>query len=109
MYAAFAAGDEGAQRSVRDVAEALGRAMATLVNALNPERILLGGSLSLLLDAARPEIENSLERFALEAQGRTVQVLQPSLGADSALVGAAEIAFTPLLNDPLLAGTQLAG
>ena len=47
---------------------------------------------------------SSLGRFALETQGRTVQVLQPALGADSALLGAAEIAFTPLLNDPLLAG-----
>ena len=56
-----------------------------------------------------PRSRNRSSAFALEAQGRTVQVLQPSLGADSALVGAAEIAFTPLLNDPLLAGTQLAG
>jgi predicted NBD/HSP70 family sugar kinase len=107
VYAAYRAHDAAAMRSVHDVAEALGRAMATLVNALNPERILLGGSLSLLLSAARPQIEQSLGRYALEAQGRTVQLLQPALGADSALIGAAEIAFTPLLTDPLLAGAQL--
>jgi predicted NBD/HSP70 family sugar kinase len=65
--------------------------------------VILGGSLSGLLDLARAEIEASLEHYALEAQSRTTQLRQPELGGDSALLGAAEVAFAELLDDPLAA------
>jgi predicted NBD/HSP70 family sugar kinase len=97
------AGDETALRAVRQVAEPLGRAMANLVNTLNPERVILGGSLSGLLELARPEIEASFAHYAHESQSRTTQLRQPELGADSALLGAAEVAFAELLADPLAA------
>jgi len=94
-------GDDAALAAVREVAESLGRAMANLVNTLNPKLIMLGGYLSELLDLARPQIESALLRFAVEAPGRTVQLRQPSFGGDSALLGAAEVAFADLLADPL--------
>ena len=109
VYADAASGDQAAQASIVAVADALGRVLATLVNTLNPERILLGGSLSLLLDVAREQIETALSRYALEAQARTVRLMHPKFEVDSALLGAAEIAFTPLLNDPLRADSSLAG
>ncbi len=109
VYADAERGDVAALASVAAVADALGRAMATLVNALNPERILLAGSLSRLLFAARPQIEKTLAHYALEAQGSTVQLMQPAFADDSALIGAAEIAFTPLLDDPLSASSALVG
>ena len=96
-------GDEAALAAVRGVAEPLGRAIATLVNTLNPERVLLGGSLSDLLDLARAEIEKSLERYALESQRGSMQLVQPAFGTDSALLGAAEVGFAALLADPLAA------
>ena len=37
----------------------------------------------------------------LDAPGETVMLSKPGLGADSALLGAAEIAFAELLADPL--------
>jgi predicted NBD/HSP70 family sugar kinase len=103
LFADARTGDDAALRAVRAVAEPLGRAIANLVNTLNPERVILGGSLSGLLDLARPEIEGSLEHYALEAQSRTTQLRQPELGGDSALLGAAEVAFADLLDDPLAA------
>lgn len=97
------AGDPATLRAVAVVAEPLGRAIASLVNTLNPERVILGGSLSQLLDLARPDIEASLEHYALEAQSRTMELVQPGLGSDSAMLGAAEVAFADLLADPLAA------
>jgi predicted NBD/HSP70 family sugar kinase len=93
--------DAGALAAVRGVAESLGRALASLVNTLNPQRVMLGGYLAELLDIARPEIELALKEYALEAPGRHVQLVPPSFGADSALLGAAELAFADLLADPL--------
>ncbi len=109
VFADARAGDVNALRAVHEVAEALGRAMSGLVNALNPQRVLLGGSLSQLLDVAGSQITSSLTKYALAAQGGTVQLVQPALGDDSSLLGAAEIAFTPLLDDPLSAVGQPAG
>jgi predicted NBD/HSP70 family sugar kinase len=94
-------GDTVALAAVREVAESLGRAMASLVNTLNPKLIMLGGYLSELLDLARPQIEAAVLRFSLDAPGHTVEVQQPSFGADAALLGAAEVAFADLLADPL--------
>jgi hypothetical protein len=60
-----------------------------------------------LLELARPEIERSLARYAFEAPSRSVQLLQPRFGADSALFGAAEVAFSDLLADPLAGAARL--
>jgi predicted NBD/HSP70 family sugar kinase len=100
-------GDGQALAAVREVAESLGRAIADLANTLNPQLVVLGGYLSELLDIARPEIEAALLRFALESPGRTVQLAQPTFGADSALFGAAEVAFAALLGDPLSVGAAV--
>jgi predicted NBD/HSP70 family sugar kinase len=99
--------DTVALAAVRGVAEALGRAIATLVNTINPQRVMLGGYLSELLDIARHEVEYALREYALDAPGRQVQLMQPTFGADSALLGAAELAFADLLADPLTVTTAL--
>jgi predicted NBD/HSP70 family sugar kinase len=101
LFADARGGDERSMDAMHAVAEPLGRTIATLVNTLNPQRVLLGGTLSQLLDIARPEIEASLAHYALESQGRSVELIQPGFGTDSPLLGAAEIAFAELLSDPL--------
>jgi predicted NBD/HSP70 family sugar kinase len=101
VFADARAGDVQALRAAQQVADALGRTVAGLVNTLNPQRVLLGGFLSDLLDVARPEIEAALCAYALDTPGGTVQLAQPTFGRDSALLGAAEVAFAELLADPL--------
>ena len=99
-------GDARALAAVREVAESLGRAIASLVNTLNPDQIVLGGYLSELLDLARPEIEAALVRYTMAAPGRRVRLVQPAFGGDAALFGAAEVAFAALLADPLGAAAR---
>jgi len=95
------AGKQKAAAAVSDVADALGRGIASLVNTLNPQLVVLGGSLSDILELGRADLERSLARYALDAPGETVQLAAPSLGTDSALLGAAEIAFEALLDNPV--------
>jgi predicted NBD/HSP70 family sugar kinase len=100
----FRAARDGQSRSVeavRTVAASLGRAIAGLVNTLNPERVLLGGSFADVLDAARSDVEAALDNYVLDAPGETVLLCKPGLGEDSALLGAAEVAFAELIADPL--------
>jgi predicted NBD/HSP70 family sugar kinase len=54
---------------------------------------MLGGFLTDLLDIARPDIDAALREYALDAPGCSVELVQPAFGADSALLGAAELAF----------------
>lgn len=108
LFADAGSGDARALEAVHGVADELGRTLASLTNTLNPQRIVLGGSLAAVLALARPEVETALERFALEAPMRTVTLVEPGLGTDSALVGAAEVAFAELLDDPLVASAQIA-
>ena len=103
VFAAARAGDPAALAAVRSVAEPLGRTIAGLVNTLNPQRVLLGGSFSAVLEIARPSIQDALHRFTFEGPDRRVELVQPALGGDSSLLGAAEVAFAQLLNDPLVA------
>jgi predicted NBD/HSP70 family sugar kinase len=94
-------GDAEALGAVRAVADSLGQALGMIVNTLNPERIILGGSLADVFGLARPEVEQALEQHALDAPGNAVELSLPTLGKDSALLGAAEMAFAVVLDDPL--------
>lgn len=94
-------GDECAAAAVRTVAEALGQTVAGLVNVLNPEKVILGGSLAAVLDFAPAEVARSLEQHTMATVRDSVRLCTPGLGEDSALLGAAELAFARLLADPL--------
>lgn len=107
VFADARSGDQSALSAVREVAESLGRTIASLVNTLNPQCAVLGGYLSELLDIARPDIEHALFEYTLEAHGGYVELIQPVFGADAALFGAAEMAFADLLADPLIVAPGL--
>jgi len=101
VFAAARAGEAPALPAVRRIAESLGRGLAELVNVLNPERVILGGTLSEVFAVARAEVLTAVDRYAMDAPGQTVQLCQPAFGVDSALMGAAEVAFKRLLEAPL--------
>jgi predicted NBD/HSP70 family sugar kinase len=102
VFASARDGDPAALGAVRDVAAWLGQAIGNLVNTLNPQRVILGGSLSGVLEVARADIERALVHYAF-APGHPVEITLPRFGVDSALLGAAELAFAALLEDPFSA------
>jgi predicted NBD/HSP70 family sugar kinase len=93
-------GDRCAIHAIETAAEPLGRAIANLLNTLNPERVLLGGSLGEILELARPDVEAAVERYTFGGASPGVALQLPAFGGDSALLGAAEVGFTALLADP---------
>ena len=101
VFADARRGDPQALAAIRKVAGALGQGIGGLVNTLNPELVVLGGSFAEVLEIARPEIETALDSAVFHAPGEPVVLSEPGLGEDSALIGAAEIAFAQLLADPL--------
>ena len=80
----------------------LGIGLAALVNVLNPRVIVLGGIFGRHLPVRRRTLEAELDRRALPAPRALVRVVPATLGVDAPLLGAAELAFEPLLADPAL-------
>ncbi len=105
----FLKGVHEASPELRTVGRHVGRGLAGAVNMLNPRVIVLGGYLRALFPLVSDDIAAGLEAHALTAPRELVKVCVPGLGGDSVLLGAAELAFGPLLSDPVavLAGACL--
>lgn len=93
---------------LRAVGRALGLGLGGLVNIFNPEMIILGGALRWVLPLVGEEVLAAMRDRALMAPADQTQIVVPMLGGDSVVLGAAELAFSDLLADPVgvLAGTS---
>jgi predicted NBD/HSP70 family sugar kinase len=94
------AGRPQAIEALREVGRWLGIGLAGLVNILNPRRVVLGGLFSRIHPFVAKRVEEELDRRALVAPRRLVAVVPAMLGVDAPLLGAAELAFEPLLTEP---------
>jgi predicted NBD/HSP70 family sugar kinase len=96
--------------SVRTATEALidrlGLGLAGLVNILNPDRIILGGLHRSLLDADPGRLRAVVADRSLWGQSGGVPILPCTLDHNT-LVGAAELAWQPVLDDPPAALAQV--
>ncbi len=94
---------DGAPQALAAFAETgrwLGIGLAGLINVFNPRLVLLGGRLASAYPFVRSTLEAELDRRVLRAARQLVRVIPTGLGFDAPLLGAAELAFEPLLIDP---------
>ena len=101
VVAAAMSGDATALAAVQSAARWLGHVVANVANFVNPERVILGGSLGRIFTAAREITTEAIASSAFEPTSTMPELCTPGLGEDSALLGAAELAFAALLADPL--------
>lgn len=80
--------------------ELLGVALGTALTLFNPRLIVLGGFLATLYQADAAVLDRAVARATLPETLEGVQITRTRLGSDILLVGAAELAFEPLLADP---------
>ncbi|MFJ7589106.1 ROK family protein [Streptomyces sp. NPDC097617] len=96
--------DEPAEPAVRaatqELIDRLGLGLAGLVNILNPDRIILGGLHRELLYADPERLRAVVADRSLWGRSGGVPILPCTLDHNS-LVGAAELAWQPVLDDPL--------
>ncbi|MDY7087093.1 MAG: ROK family transcriptional regulator [Actinomycetota bacterium] len=95
-------GDSQAQFAVRQVGEWVGFGVGNLVNIFNPEAVIFGGTLRDVYLVAAAQIRSRLNAIALPACREHIRLRTPELGNSAALIGAAELAFERLLEDPLI-------
>jgi predicted NBD/HSP70 family sugar kinase len=96
---AAAHGDEHALAAVRHVTGLLGNGLASLINLTDPDRIVLSGSLARYASLAPRTLSESLAARSFLSHADPVPIV-PSELPDAPLLGAADQAFQPLLDDP---------
>jgi len=94
-----------ADPGVRDAADAiiarLGLGLAGLINVVNPDRVLLGGLHGHLRLIAPGRLRDAVAHGSPWGYGARIPV-EPCALDDSALIGAAEVAWQPVLRNPAL-------
>lgn len=84
------------ERQLDYLAVALGGA----INILNPQLVVLGGFLASLLAVDATRLNTAVALQALRAPYGTVRIAAAELGSNLLMIGAAELAFEQLLDDP---------
>ncbi len=85
---------------LEDRAYYVGLALANLVNALNPQMIMLGGWLAEAFDLIEPVVESTMRRHAFGGIGDHVAILPGSFGSFSGVIGAGVLALESFVFTP---------
>ena len=94
------AGDARAGDAVDTAARWLGLGLRPVFALFNPEMVVLGGLLSQVWTARREIVLDGLDPANLISARDALDIRPSRLGDDASLLGAAELAFAPLLADP---------
>lgn len=100
IAAAARRGDPAARTALETVGVNLGTGIASLVNAFNPDLVVLGGALSAAADVLVPVIEDVITRRALHWNRRAVQIVQAQHGANTCLMGGIAMVYQSILSKP---------
>jgi glucokinase len=88
LFGAAAANDRAAAALIDRLGDRLGAAIATAVNLLNPDVVVIGGGVAQSGEPLLSRVRMALERYALESHRRRLRVVAAALGAEAGVVGA---------------------
>ncbi len=99
----LALADEGnplALAALNEEARWLAVGLTGLINVLDPDRVVMAGLLGRVLPYVKPQLDRELAIRRFRDAQREIPILAASLGAAAITVGAAELAFGALVDDP---------
>jgi predicted NBD/HSP70 family sugar kinase len=100
VIAAASEGDPQALAAVDEVTDWISVGLRSIINLFNPQVIVIGGTMSQLWGGLGQKVETVLDGRALFLPRSDVALVISKLGPDSSLIGAAELAFAAVLDDP---------
>lgn len=74
----------------------VGKALAAVINAINPQKAVIGGGISGAFDLFYPELLRTVKRMTYREASKHVTIEKTGLGYDAALIGAAALALKRL-------------
>ena len=94
-------GDKEAIDSFLEAGRAMGQGFAGLINIFNPEKIILGGPLSIAGDYLLPAIKETITRHSMPEIDQQTEVVLSTFGPDASLIGATAIVVDKVLSKPM--------
>jgi len=91
--------DPKVRAAAASLTERLGLGLAGLINVVNPDRVLLGGLHRYLLEAAPGQLRDAVAARSPWGRGAGIPIAACTVD-EGGLVGAAELAWQPVLDDP---------
>ena len=92
--------DQLAIQTLNRVGHDLGIGIASLVNVLNPDLVLVGGIISLAGEFIMPSIEAELNTRALRSNASAVTILSAKHGQDACVMGGVATVYQRVLSQP---------
>jgi glucokinase len=93
IYDAAMQGDEAAMQVMRDTGVYLGIGLASLMNVLGPEKVILGGGVMQGWDALAPAMFDTLRSRSAMVPFDQIEITRAALGLNAGITGAAYAAF----------------
>jgi len=94
------AGDEAALGSFVEVGRAMGQGIAGIVNIFNPEKVVIGGTLSAASGHLLPAMKAAIAQRALNDVLKKTDVIPSVFGDDASLFGAVAIVVEDIMWNP---------
>ncbi len=82
-----ASGDPGCRRAIGDAGRYIGSALADLCNLVNPERIVVGGSIGASGDLLLEPMREAVRHRTIPSAGEDVEIVPSALGNRTELLG----------------------
>lgn len=95
------AGDKEAIDSFSEAGQAMGQGLAGLINIFNPEKIIIGGPLSLAGAYLLPAIKETVGKHSLPNIDQHAEIILSPFGPDASLIGAVAIVAENILTYPI--------
>jgi glucokinase len=99
LFAAAGQGDPDATVLIDHLTDRLGAAIATAVNLLNPDVVVLGGGVMQSVDVLLDPVRRAVDRYALASHRRALRIVPAALGTRAGVVGAGLMAWKALAVD----------
>ncbi len=96
VFDAARRGDSLACRVIRETADVIGQGVASVISLVNPEIVILGGSVGQQGDLLLEPVRQAVNHWAQPISARDVPIVSSTLGEEAGLLGAAYAAFLRL-------------
>ncbi|MFN8487556.1 MAG: ROK family protein [Caldilineaceae bacterium] len=93
-------GDAVAYEAIQEMSRGLGIAAVNVVNAFDPQAVVLGGEISLAGDLILPVVQAYVDQRTISHSDQQVRVLMSELGAQAPVVGAFSLVLRELFQNP---------
>jgi glucokinase-like ROK family protein len=94
-------GDRESLDSLTETGTALGLGFASLIDIFNPEKIILGGPLSIVGNYLLPALIEAAKSHSLQDTGPSAEILLSSFETDAILLGAISVVVDDILSNPI--------